>query len=93
MKKGVIKKIIQGILPAFFLVFSFNDKIFAAHDYSNALHLTTYFYGAQRCGDTQSWCHSQCHVKDTGFSGPQGNLSGGWHDCGDHVLFGQTAPF
>lgn len=25
---------------------------FPQHDYSKALHLTTYFMGAQRCGDT-----------------------------------------
>ncbi|HDQ26831.1 MAG TPA: hypothetical protein ENN43_08830, partial [bacterium] len=81
------------IILSIFTVIFFHADIKAAHNYSDALHLTTYFYGAQRCGNTQSWIHGACHVKDTGFSGTQGNIAGGWHDCGDHILFGQTAPF
>ena len=84
------KNLINLILPLFLLL-SLNDKIFSAHDYVNALYLTTYFYGAQRCGNTSSWCHAACHVKDGQAQGI--DLTGGWHDCGDHVLFGQTAPY
>ncbi len=58
------------------------------HDYTEALHKTTYFYGANRCGDTKSWCHGACHTRDGERDGI--DLSGGWHDCGDHVKFGQT---
>lgn len=69
----------------------FSTNIFSAHDYREALYLSTYFYGAQRCGNTQSWCHGACHVKDGQAQGI--DLTGGWHDCGDHILFGQTAPY
>lgn len=64
------------------------SNITAQHDYADALHLTTYFYGANRCGDTKSWCHGACHTRDGENDGI--DLSGGWHDCGDHVKFGQT---
>ncbi len=58
------------------------------HDYTEALYKTIYFYGANRCGDTKSWCHGACHTRDGERDGI--DLSGGWHDCGDHVKFGQT---
>jgi endoglucanase len=82
------------ILPVFFLLCLSGQSAFAVHDYINALYLTTYFYGAQRCGNTASWCHGACHVKDGLAPGGTGiDLTGGWHDCGDHVTFGQTAPY
>jgi endoglucanase len=67
------------------------SSIFAVQDYRTALYLSTYFYGAQRCGDTQSWAHAACHLKDGQTQGL--DLTGGWHDCGDHVTFGQTGPY
>jgi|GEM_PF-1559947 len=84
MKKATV------LLTALITVLSYNG-IFAAHDYRQALYLSTYFYGAQRCGSTNSWIHGACHVKD-GYA-TNGDLDGGWHDCGDHVLFGQTAHY
>ncbi len=84
MKKATL------ILTVFIAVLSYSG-IYAAHDYRQALYLATYFYGAQRCGTTQSWIHGACHVKD-GYA-TNGDLDGGWHDCGDHVLFGQTAHY
>lgn len=49
------------------------------------------FYGVNRCGDSESWFHDKCHIKD----GPNGDgsLSGGWHDCGDHIKESQTMSF
>ncbi|MCL2220311.1 MAG: glycoside hydrolase family 9 protein [Chitinispirillia bacterium] len=35
------------------------------------------FPGVNRCGDTESWFHGACHLKDA--------TVGGWHDCGDHL--------
>lgn len=67
--------------------------LFAAHDYANALYLATYFYGAQRCGNTSSWIHAACHTKDGSTETGAPDLTGGWHDCGDHVSFGQTGPY
>ncbi len=61
------------------------------HDYAEAQHLSTYFLGAQRCGDTKSWIHGACHLTD-GQSVSK-DLTGGWHDCGDYIKFHHTAPY
>jgi endoglucanase len=55
------------------------------------LQAATRFYGAQRCGDTDNWLIADhelggtCHLQD----GPQLrsgiDLTGGWHDAGDHI--------
>lgn len=73
----------------------FSQMIFAAEDYNEALHLSTKFFGAQRCGGTDSWIHGDCHGGDASIdaSGETVDLEGGWHDCGDHVKFGQTNAY
>lgn len=43
------------------------------------------FYGINRCGDSQSWFHPACHLKD--------EVTGGWHDCGDHLKEGATMSY
>jgi len=43
------------------------------------------FPGVNRCGDSQSWFHGACHLKDATL--------GGWHDCGDHLKEGITQSF
>ncbi len=43
------------------------------------------FYGANRCGDSNSWFHPPCHLKDA--------VTGGWHDCGDHLKEGATMGY
>lgn len=43
------------------------------------------FYGVNRCGDSQSWFHAGCHLKDS--------VTGGWHDCGDHLKEGATMSY
>ncbi len=43
------------------------------------------FYGVNRCGDSKSWFHAGCHLKDT--------VTGGWHDCGDHLKEGATMSY
>ena len=43
------------------------------------------FYGVNRCGDSQSWFHPPCHLKDA--------VTGGWHDCGDHLKEGATMSY
>ncbi len=65
--------------------------LLSQHNYRDALHKTTYYYGAQRCGDTQSWIHDACHTRDGERHGL--DLSGGWHDCGDNIKFAQTNAF
>jgi len=43
------------------------------------------FPGVNRCGDTESWFHGACHLKDATL--------GGWHDCGDHLKEGATQSY
>jgi hypothetical protein len=43
------------------------------------------FYGVNRCGDSKSWFHPGCHLKD--------EVTGGWHDCGDHLKEGATMSY
>lgn len=43
------------------------------------------FFGANRCGDSKSWLHKPCHLDDP--------VTGGWHDCGDHLKEGATQSY
>jgi hypothetical protein len=49
------------------------------------------FFGVNRCGNGDSWFHKDCHLKDG--PGGDGSLSGGWHDCGDHIKESQTMSY
>lgn len=65
---------------------------FQAADYKKALWMVTRYYGAQRSGEGPNWLlmdhpYKTSFVKDSDGSR---DLAGGWFDCGDHVLFGQT---
>ena len=65
---------------------------FTPSDYQRALWMTTRFYGAQRMGTGPNWLlmdhtHKTSYVKDAADGR---DLSGGWADCGDYPLFGQT---
>jgi hypothetical protein len=78
---------IAGLLPAI----SFGQKL-TADDYRKALWMTTRMYGGQRSGDGPNWLIMN-HKTGKDFTQDADNgysLSGGWHDCGDHVKFGQT---
>ena len=66
--------------------FIINDYLF------NAVFETTLkFFGIQRCGDTHSQLHKPCHLKDGSAIGH--DLTGGWHDCGDHVKDAETEGY
>jgi hypothetical protein len=81
------------LLVAFLLVlFTFSGLVQAAtHDYTTAMNLATRFYGANRCGNANSWAHGACHTQDGTANST--TLTLGWHDCGDHIKFGQTGPY
>lgn len=53
------------------------------------------FFGSNRCGNTHSWMHAACHLKDGDALGPEftGKLAGGWHDCGDHGKYSETVAY
>jgi hypothetical protein len=72
---------------------------FTSADYKKALWMTTRFYGGQRSGENNWLLYN--HLPSGVTSSLTGrsfvadadagyDLSGGWHDCGDHVKFGQT---
>lgn len=63
--------------------------------YNKVLYYTLRVYGANRCGPYDSWIHDHCHTLDGSIRGSakEGTLTGGWHDCGDHVKFGGTLGF
>ena len=65
---------------------------FTAAQYQKALWMTTRFFGAMRSGQGPNWVlqdskYPTSFVKDV-WNG--NDVSGGWFDCGDHVMFGQT---
>ena len=66
--------------------FHVNSSIFNAI-FENSLK----FFGAQRCGNTNSHFHAPCHLKDGSAVGH--DLSGGWHDCGDHFKVSETLSY
>jgi hypothetical protein len=63
----------------------------AGFDYKTALKYSIYFYDGNRCGkdvakeNVFSW-RKACHIKDG--SDVKCDLTGGFHDAGDHVKFG-----
>jgi len=65
---------------------------FTADQYKKALWMTTRYFGAIRSGTGPNWAiqdskYPTSFVKDA-YKGA--DVSGGWFDCGDHVMFGQT---
>lgn len=61
--------------------------------YNDVFETALKFFGAQRCGNTKSWFHRDCHTKDGSAVGAEGGLQGGWHDCGDHGKYGETEGY
>jgi hypothetical protein len=61
--------------------------------YNDVFETSLKFFGAQRCGNTDSWFHKACHTKDGSALGSPGELHGGWHDCGDHGKYGETVGY
>ena len=64
-------------------------------DFIEAAWMTTRFYGAQRSGQGPNWIldgtnNPTSFTKDS-YSGK--DVSGGWFDCGDHVMYGQSQGF
>jgi len=65
---------------------------YTGDQYKKALWMATRYLGAQRSGTGPNWILQQTgyptsFVKDS-YNGQ--DVSGGWFDCGDHVMFGQT---
>ncbi|MBO0857162.1 MAG: glycoside hydrolase family 9 protein [Chloracidobacterium sp.] len=67
-------------------------------NYGDALEKAIWFFDANRCGPNAatdnvfSW-RGACHTMDGGAASPARDLSGGFHDAGDHVKFGLPQGF
>ncbi len=59
--------------------------------FNSILENSLKFFGVQRCGDTKSNFHGACHLKDGSAIGH--DLTGGWHDCGDHFKVSETLGY
>jgi len=59
--------------------------------YNSILENSLQFFGIQRCGNTNSHFHKPCHLKDGSKVGH--DLTGGWHDCGDHFKVSETLGY
>lgn len=59
--------------------------------FNSILEMSLQFFGIQRCGNTKSHFHAPCHLKDGSKIGH--DLSGGWHDCGDHFKVSETLGY
>ena len=59
--------------------------------YNAILENSLQFFGIQRCGNTKSHFHAPCHLKDGSKIGH--DLTGGWHDCGDHFKVSETLGY
>jgi hypothetical protein len=59
--------------------------------YNSILEKSLMFFGIQRCGNTNSHFHGACHLKDG--SKVKKDLTGGWHDCGDHFKVAETVGY
>ncbi len=94
-----MKKIIPIIIITLLSQSTSFSQYFTSANYTKALWMTTRYYGAQRSGNNNWLVYNhlpqgvltkykgKCFIddNDAGY-----DLSGGWHDCGDHVKFGQT---
>ena len=79
------------LFVVFFFIQEVSSQITDA-DYVKAGWMTTRMYGGNRSGDGPNWLimtygSGKDFVKDADGAY---SLKGGWHDCGDHVKFGQT---
>lgn len=91
-----MKTLLQSKIFRFALIVCLAFPVFAQdfspEQYRKALWMSTRFLGAQRSGQGPNWimqqtAHPTSFVKDN-YNGH--DVSGGWFDCGDHVMFGHT---
>lgn len=77
----------------FIVIGSDTSATFLIHDeiFNSIFETSLKFFGIQRCGDTKSQLHGTCHLKDG--SAVNHDLTGGWHDCGDHFKVSQTLGY
>ncbi len=83
------------VLLTFMLRLSFGQTSF---NYADALEKAIWFFDGNKCGPNAatdnvfSW-RGACHTTDGNAASPARDLTGGFHDAGDHVKFGLPQGF
>ena len=96
MKKRLIILSITLIIIITTTLAVLTNNAFGAPNYLDAMSKAITFYDANRCGkdvatnNVYAW-RSACHTSDGSEAGI--DLTGGFHDAGDHVKFGLPAAF
>jgi endoglucanase len=89
IKENTMKKVCLILLMA--ALFLVNTTFLSAYNYADAFEKGVWFFDANKCGPDagqDSVCSSwrgACHTEDSDGSI---DLTGGYHDAGDHVKFG-----
>lgn len=91
----MLKKTFLAGLAVFGLAFTDSFAALSTDDYVEAAWMTTRFFGAQRSGQGPNWIldgtnNPTSFTKDS-YNGK--DVSGGWFDCGDHVMYGQSQGY
>ncbi|MBP5423205.1 MAG: glycoside hydrolase family 9 protein [Paludibacteraceae bacterium] len=89
--------------------YSSYSAAYSNSDYREAINMGLKFFGGQRCGDSHNWMlvnnselqknnEVSCHTQDgkgsvNGGGNGSYDLTGGWHDCGDHIKVGTTMGY
>ena len=88
----------SGLVPStpgeyFLVVGKDTSATFHIHPsiFNAILEKSLMFFGIQRCGNTKSHFHGACHLQDGSMV--HHDLSGGWHDCGDHFKVSETLGY
>ncbi|MCL1788873.1 MAG: glycoside hydrolase family 9 protein, partial [Oscillospiraceae bacterium] len=100
MKKRMLSMMMVIVMIMTVIPIANNSASNTGVNYARLLQYLLYFYDANMCGsdvDTASgitW-RGACHTSDMTMSTPYGtmDLSGGFHDAGDHIKFGVTASY
>lgn len=89
------RKVIVSALSLMAFIPSAGLAALSTDDYIEAAWMTTRFFGAQRSGEGPNWIldgtnYTKSFTKDS-YNGK--DVSGGWFDCGDHVMYGQSQGY
>jgi len=97
VKKGCVVALSVSMLASSLCIIDTGDKVTAGtYDYATALKYGVTFFDANKCGkdagdnNAFDW-RGACHTTDGQDVGV--DLTGGYHDCGDHVKFGITQGY
>jgi len=98
LRKIVIAAIICLLALGQISVWGQVQRAFTPDQYKKALWMATRFYGGQRSGHGPNWLimeHNNPEYRTSFTNETDGgrDIVGGWFDCGDHIMYGQTFFF